>query len=300
MNLDSNSLKDVAPLSLRTYLERHRSWKETAKLKSGAGTYYEAPNSKDPVLVLGLNTFADYSVRMAENIAILARYEQRDPDYVLQELLAAKDDLIRIRLHTPPSDNSLRLSEGSALFSEARNLILAAARAAEYPQRSYSTKPSKQVKNYIDRVRFGHTEQGSFILPIYSPVTSDLLTQSPRPTDDPLPRRVTKTLVVALAATRSEVLLPSTQERTPDLEDQVAQGVSANLCSSISSLIGLSGGVDFSVSWALALPTSQNDFEIQFKSQDLPRLKELGQALIYHEETVQISGIVSGLYRPPP
>ena len=293
-----DDLQRVTPKSLRAYLQRHPGWYETDTMASGAGQYYELTDANDAVLVLRSTQYADYTLRMAENLAVLAEYEQRDPEHVLQDLLASDDDLVRIRIDTSQPNHSLPLSAGTILLSESRKLISAAAQAAVQPERAYTTKPGKLVQAYLRSVRFGHTERGSFVLPIYSPVSLDLVDQPHGRDHDALPRRAIRTLVSALDATRDDVT-EWTARDMKILESQIVSGVSANLCSALYALVGLSGGVTVSVNWALAYPPPQKNYDVRFDSQDRVRLDETRRTLSREEELARIEGPVLSLARDP-
>lgn len=293
-----DDLQRVTPQALRAYLERRSGWYETDTMASGAGHYYEVTDANDAVLVLRSTHYADYTLRMAENLAVLAEYEHRDAEHILQDLLASDDDVVRICVDTLGGNRSLPLSAGTILLGESRKLISAAARAAVQPERAYATKPGKVVQDYLRSIQFGHTERGSFVLPIYSPVSLDLLDQPTAITDEGFPRRAMRTLVSALDAACGDVS-EGTARHAQSLESQITSGVSANLCNALSALIALSGGVTVSVNWALAYPPPRTNYDVRFDSQDRVRLDETSRVLTHEEAMTRLSGPVLRLARDP-
>ena len=73
-------------MTLVAYLRR-RGWQKSESLANGAGTFYEAADRGEAVLVLRSTAFADYAVRMAEAIDALAQVEGRMSADVLRDLL---------------------------------------------------------------------------------------------------------------------------------------------------------------------------------------------------------------------
>ena len=291
-----NDLRRVMPASLRTYLERRPDWKETCGLANGAGRYFEAAGANDAVLVLDSTRYADYPLRTAENLAILAAYEHRDTQQILEDLLASDDDLVRVRVDAPVGGATLPLSAGVTLLNEGRQLMLAAARAAERPEKAYTNRPRRQVQNYLGTVRFGHTERGSFVLPIYSPVSSDIDGKEDGD-KGAFSRRVIKVLVAALKAAKSDA--PRNVERETHVWQRTSDGVSANLCDALYNLIGISGGVDVSVRWALGFKAPQKNFDVRFVEEEGDRLDRMRRELTHEEEMVGIRGLVSRVARDP-
>lgn len=283
--MDRDDLWRVTPESLRAYLDRSAAWHEAASLTNNAGQYYELADAKDAVLVPASARFADYALRMAENLTVLADHEQRDPTHVLDDLLARNDDVVRVRIVTSARDNTLSLEAGEILLAESRNLISAAAYVAAHGDQNYSTKPSDVVQTYLRSVRFGHTEQGSFVVSIYSPVFVNPPDEPQVRAEKTLPRRAMQTLVSALANARHDALAPASgwAER---LKIQVGKGVlggkhlfNAHICSALLALIGLAGGVTLSVNWALAYPPPQRNYGVRFDSQDGLRMEQTKRTL---------------------
>ena len=113
----------------------------------------------------------DFTRRMAELVADLIEIEKRSSSDILTDLTLAPFDVIKIR--SPDADNygSVRLSAGVDLHEEASNIIVAAANAAAspLPRKSWRGRRPDEVNSYIDNVRLGQTQRGSFIVMLLSP-----------------------------------------------------------------------------------------------------------------------------------
>ena len=268
-------------------------------MENGAGVFYELPHRAGCVLVLRATQFADYSVRMAENVAALAKHEDRDPNHVLQDLLASNDDVVRIGIDTPAQDGSLSLVEGSSLYNESRMLLLAAARATERPAHAFINRPTKRVQDYLRSVRFGRPESGSLVLPIYSPVPAEEQGETSDEETAPMARQAVKTLLSALQAAKDQISHFEAQNSVARLEEEINKGMSSNLCDALLSLMELGRSVSLSIRWALAHPSPESDYQVRFEQSDVPRLEQTKRALEMDGQSVQISGHVSGLVRTP-
>ncbi len=100
----------------------------------------------------------------------------------------------------------------------------------------------------MDTVRLGQTERGSYVVAIETPVSPELAGQvglGP----EPFARRVTRQLATSLHA----LLRAAQNQDASEIQQSVASGVSANLCSAMANALGLSvpkGEVEVRVSWA--------------------------------------------------
>ena len=115
-NVGDEDLMRVTPSSLQAYLERHEheGWHATGTMAGGVGTFYELSGGRNVVLVPASAKFADYPVRMAENIAVLSNHEDRPAEQVLRDLLAIHEDIIRVSIDASTTDASLSLADGAS------------------------------------------------------------------------------------------------------------------------------------------------------------------------------------------
>src|SRR5438034_1338067 len=66
------------------------------------------------------------------------------------------------------------LEDGAQFFENAKDLILAAACAADTPRSYYPTRKPAKAMEYLRKTRLGQTETGSFVLTILSRVPPSL------------------------------------------------------------------------------------------------------------------------------
>ena len=168
---------------------------------------------------------------------------------------SAFSDLIRIRAPAGnAADGTIPIKAAVAFVERARDLMLAAACAAINKRSYFATRKPAQATDYLDHVRMGQTERGSFVLTILSPVTpllrlADLFPMEP---PEPYERSVTRTLAVSLSAIRAAADTAAAQGDLKPFSDAVEQGVSANLCEALVGLaqVSPSDGLDIGISWS--------------------------------------------------
>lgn len=118
-------------------------------------------------------SFVDFDESLGLAVKTIANASGRSQLEILNDLeTVGIGDVVRLSTHDPrnPSSTTIPLIVGVDLFERARKLASAAALAAESPKPVYSTYRSKTVSNYLDTVRLGQTEQGSYRIKLISPL----------------------------------------------------------------------------------------------------------------------------------
>ena len=262
-------------------------------------------DEREAVLVPASSKLADYVTRLIQLAETLERVENRRQSTILPDLSLAEVDLIRVRLPKTYEDSSIPLSAGVGLLDESRKLLLAAACSASRPQRLFRAGRNQKAAAYIDHVRLGQTEPGSFVVNLLAPVTPSLTRaeSAQMPLLDPFERRVAHMLVSGLRAAREATELVNRGEDIGAFEERVCKGVSANLCQATANLINTGSGLDVSVSWALTRQPHEGEKDerasVAFTPSDAPVLEEAARILSDRQERCdeRIEGYVSALAR---
>ena len=288
-----HAIDEVTPLALHAYLVAH-GWRKGEPFGDESDVYLLDSDQGAEIVAPGTTTFADYSRRIAQIIKICAHVEQRPEPAVLRDLSLADVDLIRVRVRAAKDDGSIPIHSGVVLLTESRQLLLAAACSTTGPQRSYRAGRNRQASDYLETVRLGQTEQGSYVVSLLSPV-------SPALVDDeqvefwPFARRVTKRLFTGLDAARDAVILVNRGGGIEVFEQRLEAGVSANLCAAAAHLIDEGDGLDVSISWALTHAPSE-PASVRFEPSDAGVLSAAARVLTRSGSTSEYMG----MYRPSP
>jgi len=221
----------------------------------------------------------------------------------LFDLTLAPFDVIRVRSKDADDYGSVRFVEGVQLHEEARNALVAAARAAtaDVPRKAWKGRRPEAVNEYIDHVRLGQTERSSFSLTILSPYSFD-------PADQPqgglfsqeaFGRRVARQFAKALSAIEA-ALAEGVTSPIPAFEKTVAAGVSADLCQSLAKLADNDVGAEVSISWSPAKPVSE-PVRLALTRQDAAVLNEVAREFARQELELgaRLEGIITQIREDP-
>ena len=264
---DSAALRRVSPAALSAYLKtqgwvRQETWRNRTVLWSH--THNEQVNE----LLTPLREQSDaYAVRISEVVALLGQLEERSQLDVYYDLMGAGADVIRLRSLNGGGQSGWSLSDSVDLLGRARDLITAAARAAERPgQPVYHGRASGVVTDYVRGVRPLPGYGTGYELTLHSQVPTDYGIQrdfgdSFKP---PFARQATLALNNGLrqAGNTAEAVLGGAG--ISSFDEVAQQGVSANLCEAVAALARHGHGVEVSVSWAPVRPSDASDSRFTF------------------------------------
>lgn len=252
---------------------------------------------------------ADYEYRLNEVVRNLSDAEERAPEIVATNLRYAAADLVRVKLVSPSvGPGELPIEDGRRLFDGARDMMWAAACAAVQPRANFGPRAPAAAKDYLDGIRLGQTESGSYVVTVISDVTPPdqqaLVPAEAAHFDVPFERQVTTRLVEALGATHLAAgrVLSEQASVGDSFEGVVEEGVSANLCAALAR-IGeeqVAASVGVSVDWAASRPSiTEQPPTVTFEPGTLPVLREAVTVLrqLGPFENELIEGFVTRLNR---
>ncbi|WP_297799012.1 hypothetical protein [uncultured Brevundimonas sp.] len=276
--IDVDALRAISPMALASYA-RAEGWQRLESYGDHSEVYHRPQMGE--VIIPGTEALSDYHSVVSDLIASFARAEARDELAVYRDLVGADRDVIRVRSPEADGDGSVRIEAGVDLVLHARDLLLSAACAAKEPRASYRAGKVKDATDYMDRVRLGQTEHGSFVVTLLAPVPPALDTYGtqaelwPSETSEPFDRLVTRRLADGLQAARSaaEHVMRTGGGLTP-FRDAVSKGVSANLCEALAQLIERGEGLEVSVTWAKTRLTPEPRRKIFFSRSEGEVLRE--------------------------
>ncbi len=295
---DRKALSEISPGALSAYA-RSFGWTKTGTYGDHSDVY--TAEGLPEILLPRHQSLGDYASVVSRLLEIFAKAAELDELALYRDLVTADRDVIRVRA-SEGEDGSVTASDGVRLMHGARDMLLAAACSVQNPQRVYRAGANKEANTYLEQVRLGQTEQGSFVVtllsPVVPPVIQHALIDEVALDDDPFERQITKRLASALAATREAA------ERTVGGEADafaraVELGVSANLCEALVEVIDPFPFLNVSVTWARTRPVSVARNVVRFSGSDVPVLREAARSFRDREPRpdVDIFGIVRTLAR---
>lgn len=256
---DAQALAGLSLVDVRAYLVT-QGWRPEGRYGEVATIFVvrDSMGREHETLLPLREDIADFPTRMADIIASIAEVEGRPQLSVYSDLVRSGFDILRLRAFAADDAGTIQLENGVALYDNARDLIAASANAAIKPKRVYTGNTPERAKTYLNDLRLGQTEVGSYILTILSPVRPSLepeqLSLLPDDSDEPFARSVTRTLAKAIRATKHAVTEASATGKLLPFEASIDSGVSANLCEAIARLAQEGSGVDISLTWSRVRP----------------------------------------------
>lgn len=241
-SLDINSIaKDIIPARLEMYL-LSTGWIENGSISDKAKVWHR-PEEKnfDLEILQPINEgLKDYSQRLYEAIRNLSEYENRTPLKVISDLKNFDSDIVKIRVIGPDVDGgAIPIDDGVLLFEKAKELLVSSTLSTFKKKRFFSGSWPALVKDFMNTLRFGQTERGSYIVNVIAPVSHFSEKELPE-ADCSITRSISNNLARSLGAT---MVALENYKKTNDLvsfEGAISCGVSANLCDAI---IGMSGAL---------------------------------------------------------
>ncbi|MCK3656415.1 hypothetical protein A4G19_13860 [Pasteurellaceae bacterium Macca] len=169
----------------------------------------------------------------------LAEYENISPNLMLSKIMNQHNDLISIRVvGKSVQDGTIPLNDGVKLFEKTKNLIHALALSAKKKKSLFSNgSGGKDVLSFMDQIRLGQTQVGSYIINLCYPVENiEVGKQNEIIEAISFSRSVTHNLLNSLNKLKEKA---QNYDQDPTVfASLIPEGVSHNLCDAI---VGLSG-----------------------------------------------------------
>lgn len=266
---DKEALNAVTPEALSAYA-RGEGW-----IKAEPYGDYSDVYTKDggPEIILPQSQrIGDYANVMSQLIEIFARNAEVDELSLYRDLVAADRDVIRVRVDDG-GKGDVAVNAGVNLMVGARDMLLAAACSLWDRQPVYRAgdEASKEASHYLDRMRLGQTEQGSFVITLLTPPLDQEWESAGR---DPIHRQITHRLAGALAAARGAIERSEGKDDEPFLAG-MENGLSSNFCQALVKMINPVPALDVSLAWARTLPLARKRTPpVRFAKDDVPVLRK--------------------------
>lgn len=263
---DGAALRQVSPAQLSAYLKA-TGWVHEENWREVISIWIKAKEEQTHQVMVSLREQSDvYAQRIAEAVITLSEVEGRSQLAVYYDLLAAGSDVLRLRPQDKPrAGGSLPVS--AALLTQARDLVTAAARAAERPGWAvYRGPASAPVMDYVRQVRPVPGYETGEELTLHSPVPAEYgaaaeWASNPCP---PFARQVTLSLYAALHAAREGLVSVLGGAPLAAFDPAAAKGASANFCAALAALARQGGGIGVRLAWGQARPAEKANGDFAF------------------------------------
>lgn len=304
---NANLLRGVSPTQISSYLTS-TGWLHSGRDGTLGEIWTYGGDAEDAHIVVPVEIdFLDYPRRLLEALEVIGELERRDVREVIKDAQNSFVDTLRFaRRGAGVGSFSIALDEGATLFEHARAMVVAAACTAVSPRAVVPSRKPFQAMDYISKARFGHTEEGSFVVRVLTPATPLLTPRAQgliEVLEEPFPRKVIRTLCSALASTSTAVIDAGRSGQVEHFEATVEHGVSANLLEALSGSLGgptPEKELFIDVKWATGVvPSGIDNSEYLFNGGNSEILLRAAQYLREKSpiEDQAITGVVVNLHR---
>lgn len=260
-SVSQEEAKLLTPYQIAAYLN-DTGWHEDGVLGNVAQIWHrkEPKWSEFEIMQPLSQTLKDYHPRVKELIFCLSEFEGRKAQDVLKDISEFYSDVIRVRvIHDDVEGGTIPLSDGVLLIKKAKELLLSAAKSTFSKKKYFASGAlSEELVRFVDQLRLGQTERGSYIVNLLAPIEAKIDKQEDISSTS-VSRAVTKNLARSLHAIDESVERFKETRNLTAFDSAVEKGVSANLC---DALIGLSGeALTRDVNISLSLSRSEPEEE---------------------------------------
>lgn len=218
----------------------------------------------------------------------LSDIEDRHPLLIARDLREAGSDLFEFRIIADPlRHGEMPLRAAPELTRGAYDALQAAARAevARRPHYAQGALPTP-VRAFMDSATLAGTDAGSVILRVRPPMP----VEPPQPTLQgvataaPFERRVAERLLGGMRAAKTAAHRDFAATAALDaLDEDIEDGLSANLCIALLELAGTKSGLDARIAvrvrWALTRPAEEPATVVEVERGELSRLEDVAHVL---------------------
>ena len=265
---DREALQTVEPSALSAYA-RSYGWNRIGTYGENSDVY--AAENRPELILPRTQRLGDYASVVAQIIEILAMESEQDEVSLYKELMTANRDVVRVRVGGEGDGDSLSIDSGVHLIGGSRDMLAAVACSLRGPRPLYRAGANREASELLSQVRLAQTEHGSFVVAMWTPAIPPPIPVPEElfPEYEPTVRSLTRRLAEALEAIRR-----TTEIAVPGWYQIVQNGVSANLCEALVTMISPFANLDVSVKWALTRPVGTPHHIIRFASADITILLE--------------------------
>ncbi|MFQ6876516.1 MAG: hypothetical protein ACLRR8_01745 [Haemophilus parainfluenzae] len=220
--------------------------------------------------------FEDDAEFLSATIKKLAKYLNSSPEYLIQAVnenkQAARQGKISIRIiGGSVNDGALPFMESLTLLPSVKKLLESLAKSAKTLKPKHTNYQSKEVKDFIDTLKLGQTEKGSFILNVIYPIKEPIDTSNTDLHPMSFAECVESRMVAALSNLNTQL-----KSKEKELGDLVNSGVSADLCDALTAMTGSKENNDVEIKLH---DSTQKPYIFYLKKDNTQKIKAISESL---------------------
>ncbi len=308
---DNELLDKILPFHCEAYL-KHNDWSKLGIRKDSQGpvesAWEKSINDKAYRIFVPLDTeLSDYKFSIVFLIEKLKKLEERNYESIICDLLNANTDTFRVIVYKDQPEVNLSFKKADTLLEAVYEMFASASQAVyemfahRKPKSVYSFKKPLEVENFLNALKLGHTERGSFIITIHGPALSPRInTLFEDNFEDESFERSSMIKIPGLINLAQKL---SIDPSVANINEAVNDGLSANFCEALANATDvIDKGIHFNFSWASIRPPLSNWIEknnFYVRSDESKTIREIGKNLKvkYPEYDVEVKGHIIKLDR---
>lgn len=294
-------------MNCEAYL-KNRGWREAGTFGKDAKFFGKANNSGQflEVLVPTKTDIGDYKNLIVNLLSTLQDFEDRSSDYIANDIVLAKFDIFRIIAFKGDASASLPLKDATTLLDSSLSMMTSAAQSLITKQPYFQSRYPSEVSEFVPKLRMGHTERGSFVITLQTPIAPDLGGRlpmeevEPHIEEEPFERQVT----IRLCSLIEDANAIANESDSEAFDKSMDRGMNANFFEALADITEVCGetGANMDMTWASVRPIQpiwnvKHRFVVEKEKTEI--LREAGRTLRTRvpETNIAVSGYVVTLHR---
>lgn len=297
-NLQKKQLEEIDLIIFKQFLLNNK-WRIHSRIKNIVSIFHSDEYIDQEIVIPENKNIKGYFDLMSSAVGKLQDSYGKNFEKIINAINGITEDLVKISVsHDDIKNGTIFLDDGVRLVNGARELMLSAVNSTIQKKRLYIGKMIEEASDYVEHLRLGQTEVGSYIVNVYSEI------RKPKPAvlfeDMSFDRRVTEQVVTSISKISEVIDEFKKKDRIEIFDEAVEDGVSANLCKAI---IDLSGEAKRNIGISIVINNNvgmeDNVFYRGIESNDIPFVSMGYDYLINKNELygIEISGFVFRLSR---
>jgi hypothetical protein len=274
----------VAPTDLRDFLKSH-GWALNEKGLPDRLYVLQHQNFERRQLIFPMDVTApDFEESVGLVFSKLSELMGASRERLISKVQSVRDDVLRLRVFFDGNDSVLPLSFASSVVSNTEKLLKSGACTALMPRAHHPRLTLSEATQFVERARFGQTENGSFVLRVACPVNSmDVQGFLGFDGSAPFVRKVTLNVQRALFKLTSAIEADSLDSLVDQLKASSSPEVSSNLCEAIYSMHDdvIDNSLDVGFDWSRLHPPPEDYLlrPVRIQRDYFPRIEEVRREL---------------------
>jgi hypothetical protein len=287
MNID---FQNITPTDLRDFA-KFLGWQQLAEAIADGLFVLSNPHFERRQLVFPMSADApDYTDAVTLTLNKLAEIQSTPINVLVNQLLAIKDDALSFKVIEPRNETSfIPLTYAAAAINGTKEILLAAASSVLRPQVHHPRLSRSEAYELVEKSKFRHTEKGSFIINVSTPVRALDVSGNLYSEDIPFVRQTTLAINHGISKLVRAIQADTLDTLVDQLRASANPEISSNLCKAITSFQEAHNDFDLFIDfkWSGTVPMSTVDIvpsSIKIQKEYFSRIDDVRRELKATEE----------------